>query len=358
MRTRLIAALLAAIAPTGIAHADMGIGGIARTGSGQTTVPLRIFGPTANGSGPASYEMSGPAMGVQDTMWATYEPIERLLYVSDFYGKAIRVYPAFASGNVAPLRVINPPVLSQTRANAPVFAHDELGVITTNCCIAVYPLHANGDTVMPVRTILWGGGSNPTTQLNSPGSLTYLPDTDEFAVVDWEPGTNASRIVFHARTSTGYPAPTRTITGNGVAGAVGIAHDPRARLLYVLGRTVLGNLDMIGRVAVFPDTASGAAVPLYTIAGGLTQLNRPAGHYYIGIAHDPYARRIMVSSSTSGSTSADHRVIVFNEDAAYNAVPLRDFSGDTLGPGYLGTPFGVPAWDTLYRNGFGQGPMD
>ncbi len=357
MRLRLPVATLAAVLAIQPAHADMGIGGIARTGSGQTTVPLRIFGPAVNGTGAASYEMSGPAMGVQDTMWATYEPNEQLLYLSDFYGRAIRVYPAFKTGNVAPLRVINPPVLSQTRANAPVFAHDELGVITTNCCIAVYPLHASGDTVAPLRTILWGGGSNPTTQLNNPGSLTYLRDTDEFAVIDSEPGTNASRVIFHARTSSGYAAPTRTITGNGVAGAIGIAHDPRTHLLYVLAKTNLANLDMIGRVAVFPDTASGAAVPLYTIAGGLTQLNRPAGHYYVGIGHDPYAHRIMVSTSTS-SVPAAHRVIVFDEDAAYNAVPLRDLSGDTLGPGYMGTPFGVPPWDTLFRNGFGQAPMD
>ncbi|MBN8480357.1 MAG: hypothetical protein J0L88_02070 [Xanthomonadales bacterium] len=357
MRMRLLSIALVATAITLPARADMGLGGIARTGSGQTTVPLRIFGPAVNGTGAASYEMSGPAMGVQDTMWATYEPNEQLLYVSDFYGKAIRVYPAFKTGNVAPIRVINPPVLSQTRANAPVFAHDELGVITTNCCIAVYPLHGNGDTVAPIRTILWGGGANPTTQLNNPGSLTYLPDTDEFAVIDYEPGTNASRIIFHARTASGYATPTRTITGNGVAGAVGIAHDRRAHLLYVLGKTTLANLDMIGRVAVFLDTASGAATPLYTIAGSLTQLNRPAGHYFVGIGHDPYERRIMVSSSTS-SVPAAHRVIIFNEDAAYNSVPLRDLSGDSLGPGYMGTPFGVPSWDVIHRNGFDLPPPD
>ena len=358
MRARLFASVitLSLSVLTAPAHADMGIGGYAR--SGQTNLPLRIFGPAVNGTGAASYEMSGPAMGVVDTQWVTYEPNERLLYVSDFYGRAIRVYPAFATGNVAPLRVINPPVLSQTRANAPVFAHDELGVITTNCCIATYPLHANGDAVAPIRTIRWGGGADPTTQLNNPGSLIYLPDTDEYAVNDYEPGTNARRIIFHARTSNGLVAPTRTITGNGVAGSIGIAHDPRTHLLYVLATTTLANLDISGRIAVFPDTASGNATPLYTIAGSLTQLNRPGGHYFIGIGHDRYERRIMVSSSTSTDSSATHRVIVFNEDAANNAAPLRDFSGTTLGPGYLGTPFGVPSWDVIYRNGFDRPPPD
>lgn len=350
MRACLLSAVFATLMLALPAHAEMGIGGYSR--SGQNGVPLRIFGPDVNGTGAASYEMSGPAMGLLDTQWVTYEPNERLLYVSDFYGRAIRVYPAFATGNVAPLRVINPPVLSQTRANAPVFAHDELGVITSNCCIATYPLHADGDAVVPIRTIRWGGGADPTTQLNNPGSLIYLADSDEYAVVDSEPGTNASRIIFHARTSNNWTAPTRTITGNGVAGAMSIAHDPRTHLLYVLAKTTLADLSLIGRIAVFPDNASGNAVPLYTIAGGLTRLNRPAGHNFIGIGHDPYLRRIMVSSSMSATAPADHRVIVFNEDAAYNAVPLRDLSGGTLGPGYLGTPFGVPSWDFIYRNGF------
>ena len=51
-------------------------------------------------------------------------------------------------------------------------------------------------------------------------------------------------------------------------------------------------------------------------------------------------------------------MIVFNEDAAYNVPPLRDLSGDTLGPGFLGTPFAVPSWDVIYRNGFDLPPPD
>ncbi len=356
MRACLLSAVLVALVFAPPVRADFGIGGFAR--AGQPHLPLRLFGPSADGASPNYHEMSGPTMGLIDTQWVSYEPNERLLYISDVYGRAIRVYPAFATGDVAPLRVINPPVLSQTRANAPVFAHGELGVITTNCCIATYPLHADGDAVMPLRTILWGGGADPTTQLNNPGALIYLPETDEYAVADLEPGTNARRIVFHARTAHGNAAPTRTITGNGVAGSRGIAHDPRTRRLYVLATTTLADSSFIGRIAVFPDTASGNAVPLYTIAGPLTRLNRPAGHYYIGIAHDPYLRRLMVSTSAPFDLPTHHRVIVFNDDDAYNAVPLRDLSGAALGPDWLGTPFGVPAWDTLYHDGFDRPQAD
>jgi hypothetical protein len=356
MRLYRLFALLAVALAALPAHADFGLGGYARPG--QSNLPLRIFGPAVNGTGAASYEMGGAATLFVDPQWVTYEPNEQLLYMSDFNGRAIRVYPAFRTGDIAPLRVINPPILAQTRANAPVHAHGELGVIASNCCIYTFPLSANGDDVNTIRRIPWGGGADQTTRLNNPLSLIYLPDSDEYAVSDYEPGTNARRIIFHARTANGLVAPTRMITGNGVAGAVGIAHDPRSQLLYVLATTTLADFSLIGRIAVFPDTASGEATPLYTIAGPLTQLNRPAGHYFVGIGHDPYERRIMVSTGTSTDSTATHRVIVFNEDAAFNAVPLRDLSGDSLGPGYIGIPFGVPSWEVIYRDGFQLPPPE
>jgi len=349
MRPFVLMTLFAALMLAVPARAELGIGGYAR--AGQSGVPLRIFGPDANGTTPPFQEMSGPTFGARDTQWASYEPNEQLLYISDYYGQAIRVYPAFRSGDVAPLRVLRSAYLGQSQANAPIFAHGELAAIAINCCIRTWPLDAEGDDVLPKRTIPWVG-TNPETQLNSPASLVYLPDTDEYAVVDFEPGTNASRIVFHARTASGNVPPTRMITGNGVGGAVAIAYDRLNRRLFMLGRSTLADQSLIGRVAVFPDSASGAAVPLYTIAGALTRLNRPAGHYFIGIAHDPYRRRIMVSSAAPSSSSEGHRMIVFDEDAAYNAEPLRDLGGEWLSPGNLGRPFSVPPWDTIRRNGF------
>ena len=161
----LLFAVFAIFMPAVPVHADMGIGGYSRP---QNGVPLRIFGPDVNGTGAASYEMSGPAMGLLDTQWVTYEPNERLLYVSDFYGRAIRVHPAFATGNVAPLRVINPPVLSQTRANA-------LGVRPRRTRRHHHqPLHRHLSAARrrrrgraPSHDPL-GGGADSTTQLNLP----------------------------------------------------------------------------------------------------------------------------------------------------------------------------------------------
>ena len=98
MRTFLLTSLFAALMLAVPARAELGIGGYAR--AGQSGVPLRIFGPDADGTAPPSHEMSGPTFAERDTQWATYEPNEQLLYVSDYYGQAIRVYPAFRSGDV------------------------------------------------------------------------------------------------------------------------------------------------------------------------------------------------------------------------------------------------------------------
>src|SRR5690606_39504386 len=133
-------------------------------------------------------EIAGPATTLDSPGHASYEPAESLIYVSDFYGQAIQVFPAFASGDVAPLRTINPPLLGQPRGNVPIAALDELIVIASTCCIYTFPLHASGSSVNRIRSINWGGGSG-ITQLNNPASLIWIAATDEVAVVDYDFGT-------------------------------------------------------------------------------------------------------------------------------------------------------------------------
>jgi len=103
--------------PASTPHAEMMLGGYSLDGS--SAHPLRQFATTAQGSAAPIRVISGPATGLSDPAFGVYEPIEKVIYVSDFFGQAIRVFPAFASGDVAPMRVINPPILGQTRASAP-----------------------------------------------------------------------------------------------------------------------------------------------------------------------------------------------------------------------------------------------
>ncbi len=85
-----------------------------------------------------------------------------------------------------------------------------------------------------------------------------------------------------------------------------------------------------GIIAVFADTASGDAQPLYTIEGSATQLNMPNGRYFSGIGFDPYTSRIMVSNP--GSSAANNRVLLFNYTAGVggNLAPARILEGTNV----------------------------
>lgn len=321
------------------ARAEMAIGGYASQ--------IAFFGADAQGADAPLALIAGADTQTVEPAFGVYEPHEQLIYVSDFNGRALRVYPAFARGNVAPLRVLNPPQFGQTRASAPVYAHDEIGIIVSNCCIATYPLHASGSDTFAIRTINWGGLSGSATDLNNPLSLRYLPDTDEYLVSEYD------RLVFHARTAAPYDAPTRRITGPAVANCVSVAHDPAAHRLFVLCQAPWDGSSAVThvRIGVFADDASGEAAPLYTIEGDATGLDLPPGFYVNGIGHDPYLHRLMVASGTGSGDPAQNRVIVFADDASGDAAPVQQVSGANVGPGSLGTPFAVPT-DAIFANGF------
>ncbi|WP_300616842.1 hypothetical protein [Dokdonella sp.] len=341
MRPSLAAAcLLSAFAlAASAAHAEMAIGGYASQ--------IAFFGAGAQGTDAPLAQITGPDTQMVEPAFGVYEPNEQLLYVSDFNGRALLVYPAFARGNVAPLRVLNPPQFGQTRASAPVYAHDEIGIIVSNCCIATYPLHASGSDTFAIRTINWGGLAGSATDLNNPLSLRYLPASDEYVVSEYD------RLVFHARTAGAYDAPTRRITGPAVANCISVAHDPAAHRLFVLCQAPWDGSSATTRVriGVFADDASGEAAPLYTIEGDATGLDLPPGYYVTGIGHDPYVHRLMVASSSNSGNPAQNRVVVFADGANGNATPVQQLSGATLSSGWLGTPFAVPL-DAIFANGF------
>ncbi len=348
-QVRRSAALFLLMALAGSVHAEMVIGGY---GASETGHPLRVFGPDAQGAAPAEREISGPSTGLDEPAWGVFEPLEQVIYISDFNGRAIRVYPAFASGDVAPIRVLNPAIMGQTRANAPIPEHGELGVITSNCCISTWPLVSEGDAIR-LRAISWGGSPSGLTQLNNPSSLTYLPDSDEYAVLDSHPVTGHRQVVFHARSAEGNVEPTRTLTGAALAGAVGMAYDRLSRRLFVL--VSLPAVDEVspGRIAVFADSASGDTPPLHTIEGLLTTLDLPLGHYFYGIGYDPYRDRLMVTATNHQVEG--NRVWVFDADASGNVAPVQSLQGSNVSPAIVGIPFGIPPLpppETIFADGF------
>ncbi len=329
---------LALAAPA--SHADIMVGGMGAPAG--TTHPLSQFSSLAQGTMLPQRQIAGPDIQLHEPNFGVYEPNQQLIYMSDFRGQAIRVFPAFASGDVAPLRVLNPPLLGQTRANAPVFAHNELGVIAGNCCIHTYPLDASGDAVWRIRGVSWGGGGGSVTELNSPGALTYLPASDEYAVIDYDyTPPHSARILFHHRSADGNVPPTRRITGPHVANAVGMAYDPAMRRIFVL------RVDQqpfpstsFGAIQVFDDTASGDVVPLHTITS--TELYVQSGHYFVGLGYDAYTQRLMISSTQPGNP-AGNRIVSFSAHAAGASSPIQMLNGTSLSQHTVGVPFGVPS---------------
>lgn len=355
MRNTVLATCLLTVATAAAlpAHAEMMMGGYGpSTAEGN---PLRRFSADAQGGDAPIDQIAGPGTQLYQPAFGVYEPDEGVIYISDFDGRAIRVYSATATGDAAPIRVLNPPSIAQTRANAPVSAHGELGVIVSNCCIATFPLRANGNAVSPIRAIDWGGGSNTTTRLYSPNALTYLPGSDEYVVIDYDPAPpQASRLVFHARTANGTVAPTRLLTGAGVAHAVGLAHDRATHRLFVLRQAPPDANDVQhGSIAVFDENASGDAQPLTVIEGDATRLDLLAGQYYAGLGFDPYTSRLMASSNGNSGNPALNRVILFDYAAGVggNVAPVRQLQGSNVSPYNPGVPFGVPA-EIIFRSGF------
>ncbi|MCX7562115.1 hypothetical protein OS176_00930 [Xanthomonadaceae bacterium XH05] len=330
-----------ALASPGV-HADIMVGGMG-TPAGANH-PLNHFSSLAQGSMLPQRQIVGPATLLHEPGFGVYEPTHQLIYVSDFRGQAIRVYPAFASGDVPPLRVINSPSLGQTRANAPVFAHNELGTISNNCCIATFPMHASGSSITPLRSIFWGGGSGGVTGLNNPVGLIYLAPTDEYAVIDGDstpPFT--TRIVFHHRTSSGDVPPSRQITGPNVANARGLAYDPVSRHLFVLRVDIQPSpASSPGIINVFDDLASGDAVPIREITSNSLFLPTQS-HYFAGLGFDPYTQRLMVSRVLGGFPSFN-QIVPFSASASGPAGAIQMLEGSQLSGHHLGVPFGVPAF--------------
>lgn len=312
--------------------------------------PLRQFSATAQGAAAPIREIAGAATQLNGPGNASYEPSEGLLYVSDYWGQAIRVFPAFASGDVAPLRTINPPLLGQPRANVPIAALDELIVIASNCCIYTFPLHASGSNVNRIRSINWGGGSGGITELNNPFSLIWLPASDEVAVVDYDFTTFESKVVFHSRLTDGSAVPTRVLKSVHTANAAGLAHDPVQHRLFLLTYSTSDNVTYTARVRVFADTASGLDAPLYSIEGPSTQLDYQSPDYPAGLGIDRTLHRLMVGIAANGN-AASNKVVSFDLDATGDATPVQVLTGASLSPGSIGIPFSVPL-DALFANGF------
>lgn len=340
------AALVAALAVVGNASADLLVGDF--QGSGVAGPVLR-FAENANGNlAPISSfytNLNGATDLMQTPMFLTYEPVEGVVYVSDFYGRAIRVYASGATGNTAALRVLNPPLLGQPRRVAIDVEHDELIAAVSGCCIAAYSKNATGNAVSPLRMVQWGGLNGSVTRLYSPANIALRKSSGEIVVADTVPNPDSSYsglVLFFDRLANGNAAPVRAIEGPQTllgTGVYGMAYDSGHDEIIVVARD-----SATARINTYAGTDSGNAAPLRSVSGNLTLLEAVNG-----IAYDSASGTIYVAQG--GFNGFVARILAFARTANGNVAPARVVSGALSG---MTAPMGleiVPS-TLIFENGF------
>ena len=340
------AVLFLAIVAASPVHADLLIGDF--SGSDSTAAhPILRFPDTAHGNvAPSgSFATDLPGMRMQTPFYLTYEPVEDVIYVADFYGQAIRVYAEDAQGNTAPLRTFSSPSLGQPRQVAVSLEHDELFAAVSGCCLAAYPRTATGVTAA-LRLIDWGGSSGSVTRLNNPTGPVLRASSDTLIVADYKqnPDTSYSGVLLSFnRTASGNAAPVSSIEGNLTllgTGAIGPAYDVVHDEIIVVG---VDNTTSTYRILSFAGTASGNVPPLRSIEGPAANLSGVSN-----VAYDPFHETIYVTEG--GYNGIPANVLAFPRAADGNVAPTRVIAGASTMIGY---PFGIAVMDGhIFKNGF------
>ena len=281
-----------------------------------------------------------------------------MLYVADFWGKAIRVYDAQASGDAAPLRTMDHSFVGQPRAARIDRAHDEMIVIGNGCCIYTWPRLAEGNNVNPIRRIPWGGNNVSASGLNNPAGLAFNRRRGEIVVGDYKDDSAAgypNRILIYSRLADGSGVtPLRVIEGPdtqlGGRSNVRVAVDEETQTLFALVGPPDGDLQNSARVVAFAADADGNATPLRVISGPFASLVMASGEYPSGLGFDEDSGHLIVSIANT-NLDATGRIVVHSRNAFGSAFPLAVLSGADTGiastPGTAAVTF-----DRIFRNGF------
>ncbi len=228
------------------------------------------------------------------------------LYVTNWAGQSITVYPVGVTGNVAPIAVIAGP---QTGIDLPYgVALDASGnIYVTNFdynSVTIYAAGANGN-VMPTATIM---GSN--TKLLDPEGIGIDPSNGNIYVQSLNgPSGNPSILVFAAG-SNGNVSPAEVIEGSktGLTDPVDLTLDGGANIYDV---------DVANFINVYAAGTTGNKRPARKIKGGLTKLNLPFG-VTVDSSFNVYA------ANNGGGESS---ITVYASGATGNVAPIQRIKG-------------------------------
>jgi hypothetical protein len=240
-------------------------------------------------------------MTAASSVTATFSPVNGRIAVANFNGPpSVEIFPAGATGNVAPLTLIVGPVTTFNTLRGITVADNEIIVVDGSApAIDVFPLSATGN-VAPARRITGSatGLANPLGVAVSGGEI-YVGQDLSGGILVFPQGAN------------GNVAPSRTITGIGGSSYPTVV----AGEIYTTDRT--GK-----RILVFPASSSGVAVPTRIIAGPSTGLQSPLAILVQG-------GEIFISENNSSA------IRVFPQTGNGDVPPLRVIGGSN-------SQFGIP----------------
>ncbi|MDD3517903.1 MAG: hypothetical protein PHQ14_06110, partial [Chromatiales bacterium] len=174
---------------------------------------MTVYADAASGDAAPLRTIAGAATQLLSAWFVAVDSVNGELYVADFIGQAVCVYPLHADGDVAPIRSLIHGAnsgLDEPRAVVIDAVNDEIYVLSFNDSIRVFPRTASGD-VAPARVIAGGN-----TLLDNPLGLVLDVVHDELITTSYNvggAGVPGVLVFWNASTADGNVAPTRSIAG-------------------------------------------------------------------------------------------------------------------------------------------------
>lgn len=271
---------------------------------------VTVYRADARGNAAPVRVIEGPKTQLSWPTGIAVDPQNGEIYVANDTGNSITVYSPTAQGDAAPVRVLKgAKTLLKNPTGVYVDAsNDEVWVASLgNHMATVYKRGASGD-VAPLRAIRSAPPSAGATLINNPYSMAYDTTRDEILVPSC---VQHPRIAAFARTADKDAVPVRSIEGQKTylnRTVHGIAYDD-------IHDEMIVNQNIGQAVLVFRGAASGDEAPIRIIQGPKTQFSDP-----VSVAADPVHNEIFVFNM---SGPVERKVLVFDRLAQGDVAPKR-----------------------------------
>jgi DNA-binding beta-propeller fold protein YncE len=286
-------------------------------GTGKFGPPsIRVFAADASGDAAPLRVIEGPNAQLNWPTGVSVDAEHGEVYVANAAGDSINVYSTKASGNVAPIRAIKGPRTNLKNPNG-VFVdvvNDEVWAANFGGHSAtVYKRTATGD-VAPIRIIRAAPLNEPSAFINNPYMIAFDHNRGQIIV----PNCVAQpRIGIFNRMDDKNVSPQRKVEGQKTL----LNRTVHAVAYDEIHDEIIVNQNIGQAILTFRGAANGEEAPIRIIQGVKTHLRDPQTLFV-----DPVHEEIYVINM-----SVDEEVLVFDRKAQGDVAPKRIIKGpDTL----------------------------